>query len=224
VVAAAGGDDEVTGGAGDVYKMRARQSAQENLADEVSTGVADVMDIDRTAELLIYLFQQIFKPRRRSNLLPAPPGSGGEEGEEEEEALQPAQLAGAASAAAPEAAAPAAASAAAREAAQERPAAAAPPPGTPAPAPPGLQVATLGGGCFWGLEACLQHVRGVVSLQSGYAGGTLEQPTYRQVCRRRAPARRPDGRRPPAQQLTPRRAAPTRRCAPAAAGTPRWCG
>jgi hypothetical protein len=163
VAAAASGDDEITGGAGDVYKMRAAQSAQENLSDEVSTGVADVMDIDRTAELLIYLFQQMFRPRQRSKL------QGGGEAAAAQQQQQAAAVA-----------VPGAALAA-----QGTATPAAPPPGTPAPAPPGLEVATLGGGCFWGMEACLQQVRGVVSLQSGYAGGDLQQPTYRQVGRAR---------------------------------------
>jgi peptide-methionine (S)-S-oxide reductase len=42
--------------------------------------------------------------------------------------------------------------------------------------------ATLGGGCFWCLEAVFENVRGVDSLVSGYAGGTLVEPTYEQVC------------------------------------------
>ncbi|MGH7083245.1 MAG: peptide-methionine (S)-S-oxide reductase MsrA [Acetobacteraceae bacterium] len=42
--------------------------------------------------------------------------------------------------------------------------------------------ATLGGGCFWCLEAVYQGVQGIGAVKSGYAGGTLAQPTYRQVC------------------------------------------
>ena len=42
--------------------------------------------------------------------------------------------------------------------------------------------ATLGGGCFWCLEAVYDRVEGVASVTSGYAGGELENPTYRQVC------------------------------------------
>ena len=44
-----------------------------------------------------------------------------------------------------------------------------------------LEVATLGGGCFWCLEAVYQEVRGVKSVVSGYAGGHVADPTYRQV-------------------------------------------
>jgi peptide-methionine (S)-S-oxide reductase len=42
--------------------------------------------------------------------------------------------------------------------------------------------ATLGGGCFWCLEAVYQEVDGVTSVVSGYAGGHVASPTYRQVC------------------------------------------
>jgi peptide-methionine (S)-S-oxide reductase len=44
------------------------------------------------------------------------------------------------------------------------------------------EVATLGGGCFWCLEAVFDDVRGVESVESGYAGGDEPNPTYRQVC------------------------------------------
>ena len=43
-------------------------------------------------------------------------------------------------------------------------------------------VAVLGGGCFWCLEAVFQEVKGVEEVRSGYAGGHVEDPTYRQVC------------------------------------------
>ena len=46
----------------------------------------------------------------------------------------------------------------------------------------GLEKATLGGGCFWCLEAVYQELEGVSSVVSGYAGGDEEQPTYREVC------------------------------------------
>lgn len=42
-------------------------------------------------------------------------------------------------------------------------------------------VAVLAGGCFWGLEAVFQHVDGVSSVTSGYAGGTADTATYSQV-------------------------------------------
>jgi peptide-methionine (S)-S-oxide reductase len=42
--------------------------------------------------------------------------------------------------------------------------------------------ATLGGGCFWCLEAVYQEVDGVESVVSGYAGGNVPNPSYRQVC------------------------------------------
>src|SRR5690242_5305348 len=45
-----------------------------------------------------------------------------------------------------------------------------------------LETAILGGGCFWCLEAVFDRLAGVESVESGYAGGTVENPTYRQVC------------------------------------------
>ena len=44
------------------------------------------------------------------------------------------------------------------------------------------EVATLGGGCFWCLEAVYQELRGVEKVKSGYSGGDVPNPTYRQVC------------------------------------------
>ena len=44
------------------------------------------------------------------------------------------------------------------------------------------EVATLGGGCFWCLEAVFEEVKGVVTVVSGYAGGTLAHPSYEDVC------------------------------------------
>ena len=45
-----------------------------------------------------------------------------------------------------------------------------------------LEIATLGAGCFWCIEAVFQAVKGVHQVVSGYAGGAVENPTYRQVC------------------------------------------
>ncbi|MFI5337062.1 MAG: peptide-methionine (S)-S-oxide reductase MsrA [Opitutales bacterium] len=47
---------------------------------------------------------------------------------------------------------------------------------------PALETAVLGGGCFWCIEAVYQHVPGVKSVVSGYAGGHVPAPTYEQVC------------------------------------------
>jgi peptide-methionine (S)-S-oxide reductase len=44
------------------------------------------------------------------------------------------------------------------------------------------ETATLGGGCFWCLEAAYSRLKGVISAESGYAGGAVENPDYRQVC------------------------------------------
>lgn len=45
-----------------------------------------------------------------------------------------------------------------------------------------LEVATLGGGCFWCLEAVFDDITGVKSVESGYAGGHVPNPSYEQVC------------------------------------------
>lgn len=45
-----------------------------------------------------------------------------------------------------------------------------------------LQTAMLAGGCFWCLEAVFDELRGVVSVESGYSGGSVSQPSYRDVC------------------------------------------
>jgi peptide-methionine (S)-S-oxide reductase len=45
-----------------------------------------------------------------------------------------------------------------------------------------LEMTTLGGGCFWCVEAVYQELQGVQSAVSGYAGGAVENPTYYQVC------------------------------------------
>ena len=44
------------------------------------------------------------------------------------------------------------------------------------------KVATFGAGCFWGVEAAFRQLEGVVDTAVGYMGGTLDNPTYQQVC------------------------------------------
>jgi peptide-methionine (S)-S-oxide reductase len=44
------------------------------------------------------------------------------------------------------------------------------------------EIATFAGGCFWCLDAVFRQLRGVERVESGYAGGTVDNPTYRQVC------------------------------------------
>lgn len=56
------------------------------------------------------------------------------------------------------------------------PSAAAPPSVAP------LAIATLGGGCFWCLDAVYRELRGVHNVVSGYAGGTMPHPSYEAVC------------------------------------------
>jgi len=55
------------------------------------------------------------------------------------------------------------------------PIAAEPEPGEP-------EVATFGAGCFWCVEAVFQQLEGVLSVESGYCGGDVENPTYQQIC------------------------------------------
>lgn len=45
-----------------------------------------------------------------------------------------------------------------------------------------MAVATFAAGCFWGVEAGFARLKGVTSTEAGYAGGSSEHPTYRQVC------------------------------------------
>jgi len=45
-----------------------------------------------------------------------------------------------------------------------------------------FETAVLGGGCFWCLDAVFRELDGVAAVESGYAGGTVERPTYEAVC------------------------------------------
>jgi peptide-methionine (S)-S-oxide reductase len=47
---------------------------------------------------------------------------------------------------------------------------------------PSSETATLGGGCFWCIEAVFDQLEGVTDVVSGYSGGHIHNPTYRQVC------------------------------------------
>src|SRR5271170_1258027 len=44
------------------------------------------------------------------------------------------------------------------------------------------EIADFGGGCFWCMEAVFERLPGVISVTSGFAGGTTENPTYEEVC------------------------------------------
>lgn len=57
--------------------------------------------------------------------------------------------------------------------------------GPTTPAKGQTETAIFAGGCFWGVEYMLSQVAGVVSVESGYTGGTTENPTYEQVCSHR---------------------------------------
>jgi peptide-methionine (S)-S-oxide reductase len=45
-----------------------------------------------------------------------------------------------------------------------------------------MEKATFGAGCFWGVEAAFQNIKGIKSTTVGYMGGNLKNPTYRDVC------------------------------------------
>ena len=48
--------------------------------------------------------------------------------------------------------------------------------------PEGMELITLGGGCFWCTEAVFQRLKGVESVISGYSNGIVENPSYREIC------------------------------------------
>ncbi len=56
-----------------------------------------------------------------------------------------------------------------------------PPPAIDEPATRASETAIFAGGCFWGIQGVFQHVKGVESAIAGYAGGTVDHPTYSQV-------------------------------------------
>ncbi len=45
-----------------------------------------------------------------------------------------------------------------------------------------LSTAVVGAGCFWCVEAVFQELKGVISVESGYMGGAIDNPTYEQIC------------------------------------------
>lgn len=45
-----------------------------------------------------------------------------------------------------------------------------------------MEEATFGAGCFWCVEAIFQDLKGVVTVESGYAGGKIKNPTYKEIC------------------------------------------
>ena len=48
--------------------------------------------------------------------------------------------------------------------------------------PDGIDYITVGGGCFWCIDSCYRHMKGVEKVISGYAGGKKENPTYEDIC------------------------------------------
>ncbi len=55
-------------------------------------------------------------------------------------------------------------------------------PKTKITAPPGREIATLASGCFWCTEAIFTELKGIDKVESGYSGGPVPNPTYKQVC------------------------------------------
>lgn len=55
-------------------------------------------------------------------------------------------------------------------------------PQTPTEIPEGMELITLGAGCFWCTEAVFQRLQGVQKVVSGYSGGIIANPSYRQIC------------------------------------------
>src|SRR5690554_5011814 len=55
-------------------------------------------------------------------------------------------------------------------------------PSTEVTIPEGLNLITLGAGCFWCVEAVFQRLKGVEQVVSGYSGGFVENPTYNAIC------------------------------------------
>lgn len=47
---------------------------------------------------------------------------------------------------------------------------------------PNVELAVFGGGCFWCTEAVMERLTGVLDVKSGYMGGELQNPTYKQIC------------------------------------------
>jgi peptide-methionine (S)-S-oxide reductase len=45
-----------------------------------------------------------------------------------------------------------------------------------------MEIATLGAGCFWCIEACYKELNGIINVVPGYAGGSIKNPGYREVC------------------------------------------
>src|ERR1700746_3229603 len=52
----------------------------------------------------------------------------------------------------------------------------------PLSAKPGQETAVVAGGCFWGIQAVFEHVKGVIRATSGYSGGAANTATYEKVC------------------------------------------
>ncbi|GLC45918.1 hypothetical protein PLESTF_000712200 [Pleodorina starrii] len=175
--------------------LNAGKSPVEELAGETNTMVTDVMDIDRTPELLAWVFSGIFgrskqpaaspPPSDQTTTVPsAPPLLAS--------ATSNSSVASSEPASSPPAPTPSPSPSTSRandalaESTTTTTTTAADPAGaSPAGSSSGsgtTELATVGGGCFWCTEACFRELQGVMSVTSGYAGGHVANPTYQQVC------------------------------------------
>ncbi|PNW81725.1 hypothetical protein CHLRE_06g257650v5 [Chlamydomonas reinhardtii] len=159
MAAGAGGE----GFRGEVTSLNEGKSFQEEVSSETNTMVTDVMDIDRTPELLTWIFSGMFGKK------------------EQPQTPQPVEQSVASESSGAAAGPSSGVAAASSGAAAGRPSAPASAE-IPAPSTSGrTELATIGGGCFWCIEACFREMVGVSSVTSGYAGGHVERPTYQQV-------------------------------------------
>ncbi|EFJ51671.1 hypothetical protein VOLCADRAFT_79470 [Volvox carteri f. nagariensis] len=197
----------------EVAQLNLGKSPVEELSGETNTMVTDVMDIDRTPELLTWLFSSFFgrganQPNTTSPPTPTSTPTDQVTTSSPKSSTTPSSATTPNSPTTPSSAATAAATAATPLLAPSVPANTrpdgnrpndqpstslsspskklgsqpSPPSSDPDNVAPEIATATLGGGCFWCIEACFRELEGVVSVTSGYAGGHVPNPTYQQVC------------------------------------------
>lgn len=173
----------------EVSQLDTGRSPVEELSGETNTVVTDIMDIDRTPELLAWLFSGIFGRNKQTS----PPALSNQIAVSTPKSPTGDAVAQVLST-----------STGSRDtpdvivhdksSLQNRPSdgittsqtdfkATSASPADPASYPSSaIEIATVGGGCFWCIEACFLELHGVLSVISGYAGGQVPNPTYQQVC------------------------------------------
>ncbi|KAG2484459.1 hypothetical protein HYH03_016695 [Edaphochlamys debaryana] len=167
----------------DVAALNSGKDFNEELSGEANTMVTDVMGIDRTPELLMWLFSGGKEDGAEASAEQLAPASATAAGAAAAAplAMAPALAFAGSGAAAPSSSPAPAPSSSSSSGAASPPAAAAASGSEPGPSGRRTELATVGGGCFWCFEACYLELQGVVSVTSGYAGGTTVNPTYKQV-------------------------------------------